>query len=1030
MKPLQLKMTAFGPYKYTEVIDFTELEGNRLYVISGNTGAGKTTIFDGICFALYGTASGRDRESDAMLRSDFADDDTHTSVELHFELKGRTYRIFRQLGHVKKGNKTKTGDRYEFFEIVDGEEIPCVDRQIVSEINRRVEQLLGLTQDQFKQIVMLPQGEFRKLLTSETENKEDILRRLFKTEQYKHMSERLRAKKQAVEEVFQQEVHARDHYVQTILATLPKREDAHIVQVLGEEHYNMNQVIRGLEEEVAFYKKQIVLDRKKYEQASQKHAHMQKKYHESKTINERFTELQQKEEQLQQLHAQLPQYATKEKQLEKAERASKIEPYETQVEEWRREEETKEKIAKASLEQKKVADDQLKQVQATYQEEERKKTAREEVRKQLDQLNEWLPVVKSIDETKRMLVKLKDKGRKTYQELTRIQALMKENQSKIERDQDQIKQLDDAVSELFDKQQTLLQLGEQWKLVDQYMKLTEKQTTLTNDVKMKQKAFVEINQSYKKLENAWLHEQASLLADHLHDGEACPVCGSIEHPNKATREAGMVTKEQLETKKKELNEKDQLYQKAVASQELIASQIKEQEQTLASYDIRLHEASEEKKRLSNEGKRLKKEVRQLQEDRKQLAALKKDAEKLQDERKKLETKKDELDKSYYKQKTSYETTRAVYEERLQKVPEEVRELSRLESKLIEVKQLKMKMEKAWEDAQAKLQHAKEEQTKATSNVDHANKQLMETKEKRKKAEQQFIEWLVNSSFSTVDEYRRAKMSTGERQRLKEDIQTYSQRRKTVQQQVQELKQSLADRKRVDLAALEEQLAELKNAYERAFNQWNQSKQYHEEASKLITNITEANERVEQYEQRLANVVDVYDVVRGQNSQKISFERYLQIEYLEQIIDAANHRLKDLSNGQFLLIRSDRQESHGRQSGLALDVYDAYTGQTRDVKTLSGGEKFNASLCLALGMSDVIQSFQGNISIQTMFIDEGFGSLDEESLHKSIDTLIDLQQSGRTIGVISHVQDLKALFPAVLEVKKTKEGYSQTQFILK
>src|SRR5699024_2089552 len=271
--------------------------------------------------------------------------------------------------------------------------------------------------------------------------------------------------------------------------------------------------------------------------------------------------------------------------------------------------------------------------------------------------------------------------------------------------------LDDAVSELFDKQQTLLQLGEQWKLVDQYMKLTEKQTTLTNDVKMKQKAFVEINQSYKKLENAWLHEQASLLADHLHDGEAYTVCGSIEHTNKATREAGMVTKtkEQLETKKKELNEKDQLNQKAVASQKLIASQIKEQEQTLASYDIRLHEASEEKKRLSNEGKRLKKEVRQLQEDRKQLAALKKDAEKLQDERKKLETKKDELDKSYYKQKTSYETTRAVYEERLQKVPEEVRELSRLESKLIEVKQLKMKMEKAWEDAQAKLQHAKEEQ---------------------------------------------------------------------------------------------------------------------------------------------------------------------------------------------------------------------------------------------------------------------------------------------------------------------------------
>src|SRR5699024_10699057 len=138
----------------------------------------------------------------------------------------------------------------------------------------------------------------------------------------------------------------------------------------------------------------------------------------------------------------------------------------------------------------------------------------------------------------------------------------------------------------------------------------------------------------------------------------------------------------------------------------------------------------------------------------------------------------------------------------------------------------------------------------------------------------------------------------------------------------------------------------------------------------------------------------------------------------------------LSNGQFLLMRSDRQESHGRQSGLALDVYDGYTGQTRDVKTLSGGEKFNASLCLALGMSDVIQSFQGNISINTMFIDEGFGSLDEESLNKSIETLVELQESGRMIGIISHVQELKTVFPAILEVTKTHSGYSETEFMIK
>jgi len=199
---------------------------------------------------------------------------------------------------------------------------------------------------------------------------------------------------------------------------------------------------------------------------------------------------------------------------------------------------------------------------------------------------------------------------------------------------------------------------------------------------------------------------------------------------------------------------------------------------------------------------------------------------------------------------------------------------------------------------------------------------------------------------------------------------------------------------------------------------------------LIGKITETHEKTVDKEQTFNRIADLHDVVRGQNSLKISFERYLQIEYLEQIIASANQRLKNLSNGQFELIRSDRQEARGKQSGLGLDVYDAYTGQTRDVKTLSGGEKFNASLCLALGMADVIQSFQGNVSIDTMFIDEGFGSLDEESLNKSIDTLIDLQKSGRMIGVISHVQELKAAIPAILEVKKSREGYSQTMFLFK
>nr|WP_316047341.1 SbcC/MukB-like Walker B domain-containing protein [Planococcus glaciei] len=266
--------------------------------------------------------------------------------------------------------------------------------------------------------------------------------------------------------------------------------------------------------------------------------------------------------------------------------------------------------------------------------------------------------------------------------------------------------------------------------------------------------------------------------------------------------------------------------------------------------------------------------------------------------------------------------------------------------------------------------------------------------------------------------------------MKEAIQAFRQNRHTLMERVQELKTELSGRIPSDIGLLEAELSQLKAEYEAALNTWNRSQDFRKSCEAIKDRIIAASEKAMQAEQQFNRIADLHDMIRGQNGLKISFERYLQIEYLEQIIQSANERLKNLSNGQFYLMRSDRQEARGKQSGLGLDVYDAYTGQTRDVKTLSGGEKFNASLCLALGMADVIQSFQGNVAIDTMFIDEGFGSLDDESLNKSIDTLIDLQKSGRMIGVISHVQELKAAIPAILEVKKSKEGFSQTKFVIK
>ncbi len=1023
-------MTAFGPYKNTEVIDFTELNGMNLFAISGNTGAGKTTIFDGIAFALYGSASGTDREDNKMLRSDFADDSVHTSVELEFALKQKVYRVFRQLGHVKKGNKSRTGERYEFFEKIDDKEIPCVDRQIVSEIDRKVEEIIGLTQDQFKQIVMLPQGEFRKLLTSETENKEAILRRLFKTENYKQLNELLRSKKTIVEHDFNQMKQTRDHYIGNISSVLPIRDESLLTSVFAAEHYNVHQVIAALEEEAEFYQKQITSDEEKYKETYNAHDKEQRAYHQAQALNERFLEKDQKEKLLKELEIRVPEFSEKEKQLEAAERASTIEVYEKQVEDWRKEEKLKVQTLVSADAAEKTAVNNLEKAEQAYKGEENKKEQRETVGKTLDRLQDHLPVVKDIDERKQYLADLASKGKQTYTALEKVKAKLNEHNQQSENYKQQIDELDKAISHLPDKHQKLTEMREKARVLQGYKELTDKQGKLAKDVTYKEKEYVNTKETYMNLEKAWLANQAIVLANHLHDGEECPVCGSLSHPNKATTEEDMVTKEQLEAFKKKLDMKDELYRNAAADVKVNLAQLADKEKEISSYGIKLDAITSLFSQLVESGKHLAKEVKELTASREQLMKLKEIQEKIVVEIKQLEPEREKLDRTYQEQRTTYKADLAVYEERLRNIPEAVRVLTELQKQINEASATKVRLEKAWENVQTLFQKTKEEYTKAVSNTAHAKSQLQETKNKRESFEQQFKDALHEAAFVSEEAYHQAKMSPENLQTQKVEIKQFNQQLVTMKQQVTDLKDVLKEKTRVDLTMLGKRLEQLKQDYELALNQLNRSKEHQREAADLKINIMEANEHVRDSEKKLGVISDLYDVIRGQNGRKISFERYLQIEYLEQIIDAANSRLKELSNGQYYLTRSDRQESHGKQSGLALDVYDSYTGQTRDVKTLSGGEKFNASLSLALGMSDVIQSFQGNISINTMFIDEGFGSLDEESLTKAIDTLIDLQQSGRMIGVISHVQELKSLFPATLEVTKTKEGHSQTKFVVK
>lgn len=1030
MRPLKLKMTAFGPYKNTEEIDFADLQGNQLFVISGSTGSGKTTIFDGICFALYGSASGSDRSESRILRSDFADDTIHTCIEMEFEIHSKVYRILRQMGHVKKGNKSATGERYEFFERIDGVEKPCVERQIVSEINRRVEEIIGLTQNQFSQIVMLPQGEFRKLLTSETDNKEEILRKIFKTEPYKLISERLKQKKDAAVKVFEREQHDLNIHLQRITSSLPKR-DSELFDVLDREHMNVNQVLTGLEKETAFYKGKINADEQHYQSVYKQHSDKMNAYHEAKKWNDRFDELNTKKVQLERLQQRQAEYTEKEAALQSAERASYIAGIESMFHELCADE-TKKKVEledsisqQEQAQQTKLAAEQLFIVQQELQGE------RDKLREQMSYLEKLLPAIQELEKKKGNLASLEKESQQS--ELYLKQAEREFNVQKNEKQglDEKIAKLEVFLETSDETQQQLTTATDKARLAAEYILLKQQKQQQQAIQEAKKMDFEQVELSYRQLESRWFANQAHILAAQLHDGEACPVCGSLEHPGIDLKiEEQTVSKEQVEAAKFDFDLVDGEYRNGSAKLFTLQEQLENKQGELTNVNLNIEQAEEQSRQLEQT-------KRQLTEQMTEQQAAKLDVRKWKEQLANCSRKMEELEQNnrrlaeeVQKKQSSYRTAKAVFENELAAVPENLRELSVLKQQLQQVASRKQQLEQSWTSAQEQFQKSKEQLASALVSIKHVKDTAEEIAQKREKAQQQFAEALTKSLFDSEAAYQQSKMADTAFTTLKKEILEFNQTCHTLSQQVSELDELLATQSFKDLSQAKEELVELKEAYEQALAERNRSRDFEKLAIELIDRIHGVIERALVAERNLNRIADLHDMIRGQNGLKISFERYLQIEYLEQIILSANERLKNLSNGQFHLIRSDRQESRGKQSGLGLDVYDAYTGQTRDVKTMSGGEKFNASLCLALGMADVIQSFQGNVSIDTMFIDEGFGSLDEESLNKSIETLIDLQKSGRMIGVISHVQELKAAIPAILEVEKSKEGYSRTKFLIK
>ena len=1026
MKPLKLTMQAFGPYKYKETVDFTQLKDNRLFVISGNTGAGKTTIFDGIAFALYGLASGEDRKEHKSMRSDFSDDTTYTSVELIFETRGKKYRVLRQLAHIKKGRKTASGEKYEFVEMLpDGQEILACEKQKSKDISQKIEEIIGLTYDQFNQIVMLPQGEFRKLLTSSTENKELILRKIFKTERYSKIADRLEHKKKMAEKQRDEAKSMRDLYLDQITGVLPARESELFERLAGEA--NIYQIVESLQVEKAYYEAKQVEDVVAYEQAQLEYAKKQEEVAMIQQRNERLLRYKQKQQQLLEMEQQQQRYEAMKQEAEEANIALQIASVFEVCEVITRELQ-QQQVAYANVQQQyKEVEKMLTAATTELQLQQQTENERKQLEQSIHELQKVAPLFETVDLLEEEVQVGETKLRKVITSLVTNDEQITLKTEQIEQlltTEEQYQQQQQQLPEKITRHETLMRFIT---AITQFEKAEQKVEGGVQILETKRHQLQLAQATYTEFEKTWVSNQAQELAAHLVNGEPCPVCGSKVHELQHLQQqhAG-ITKEAMQNQKLQLDKVSREFYGAEAT--LIAA--KEQLQQLQAHLKEQQVNVNDKLSYEEEFVQLSKQIQFLQQQQALLQQTK-DTRKVEtDNLQRLQKQQQQLTDSKQQLQLLIETKKVELVSKRQQIPNDYPNHRALKQAIVEKTVRLQQLTQAFTVAQQAFEQARLKVTQLQEAV-HQTKIHVETLQtKQAQQQEQWHQTLQQSPFDSEALFKAAIRTRQQIEQLQQSYTVFQQQRFALQQFVEQEGEQLQDVEFVEIAQLNEQLQLLKQQSELAFNVLSQTKSYVQICNKYEENLNQVAQKIIELEEVANNILNLYNVLRGQNTKRISFERYVQIGFLEQITAAANARLHTLSNGQYKLVSSERQLSHGRQSGLSLDVHDSYTDQVRDVKTLSGGEKFNASLCLALGMADVIQSFEGNVRIDTMFIDEGFGSLDEESLTRAIDTLIDLQKSGRIIGVISHVAELKAAIPAVLEVIKLKDGYSRTKITIK
>lgn len=923
MKPLKLTMSAFGSYAGKNVIDFTGQQ-QGIFLITGDTGAGKTTIFDAITYALYNQTSGGERNGN-MMRSQYAQQETETYVELEFLYRGQTYRVRRNPDY--KITKTLKNGKIREQKVPHSVELTMPDGTVFPEkknaTDAKIIEILGLTADQFSQIVMIAQGDFLKLLYTKSDERKMIFSKLFRTDIYWKIQENLRRKSMEMDERIQENDRAFE------------QEKSRIILLPESEELPLDELVERLRERLKDALKEQNLRRANVEELNKKIT----KYEE---INKLFVSLEKIRQTGKELEARQAESKERRQQIENARKADKVLVAEQQnLRQQQEVEQSAQAIAKMT---ETLANNQeMFETLKTQQQEAEAKQKREaaDIQKKMLALEQSFPSYEALQNARSE----EQQAKKVWEDLGKTS------------------------EESFHKKKAgIAALKEQQKQQEQVVEQTKKnweQTSLSASESAKH---------YEHMYEAFLKEQAGILAENLSAGCPCPVCGSTVHPDPAKLSDHAVTELEVEQAKK---------------------------------------------------------TRAAAEEKRDMAYAAFEAEKTEKQKLAQAVEKEEAD--FVLAQTIAKQQRKEAEQNyvsLQKIAEQIREKLVYPS-LAEAKKQYAAMQKALEAAEQEIAKKRQKVSELAEAMNTLKGQKLAEEENQKtakklaaKTEKEYAKLLEKSGFVSEETYHLAILPERSRSKLEREEKEYESQCLRQQSEQKLLEKQVSGKTYTDTTELNEQLKAEKQALKEAEKTYMELHTAYENDRSVLQNCAVYLEKGKKLESEDQVIKSLSKTANGRlsGSAKIDFETYIQRQYFKQIIHEANKRLLTMSNHQFILkLKEEANTGRKTNEGLDLSVYSLVTDSERDVKTLSGGESFLAALAMALGLSDIVERSAGAIHPDMMFIDEGFGSLDAQSRQQAIEVLAELAGDSRMVGIISHVTELKEQIDRKLVVSRTDKG---------